>query len=304
MYSIKDLSVFARTAQSESFADAASSLGMTPSAVGKIILKIEERHNIRLFTRSTRNISLTDEGRVLLHHAARILGEFEEAVTSFSDLKNGYQGKLKISIPNIDSLFSSLLAEFIELHPQVELEVHLDDDHCDIIKDGFDAVIRFGDITDSRLFSKRIGNLSMGVFHSVNYTPTETLSDNRFLFYRYPSTGKIESWNNALQFDIKKISQHKTFNSISMICQLCQAGSGIAYLPEIVCQRFLSEGSMIRMHNSLSTSRSINIVWPNNRHVGIKLRAFIDYFAQALPLHLHHKSRHTDPAHLNYNITI
>lgn len=295
MYSIKDLSVFARTAQSESFADAASSLGMTPSAVGKIIQKIEDRHNIRLFTRSTRNICLTDEGRVLLHHAARILGEFDEAVTAFSDLKNGYQGKLKISIPNIDTLFSSLLATFIDLHPQIELEVHLDDGHCDIIKDGFDAVIRFGDISDSRLFSKKIGSLSMGVFHSKNYTPSEFISDNRFLFYRYPYSGKIESWNNTLQFDIKKIRQHKTFNSISMICQLCHAGAGIAYLPEIICQRLLSEGEMVRMENSLTTSRSINIVWPNNRHVGLKLRAFIDHFANALPQHLQSHYQHPAP---------
>ncbi|MCA1179364.1 hypothetical protein LBW90_18610 [Pantoea rwandensis] len=68
-------------------------------------------------------------------------------MTSFGDLKKGYQGKIKISIPNIATLFSSFIAEFIDLHPQVELEVHLDDDHCDINRDDFDAVIRFGDIS-------------------------------------------------------------------------------------------------------------------------------------------------------------
>ena len=221
MYSIKDLSVFACTAQSESFVDAAASLGITPSAVGKIIQKIEDRHKIKLFIRNTRHINLTDEGRVLLRHAAKILGEYDEAVTSFNDLKNGYHGKLKISIPNIDILFSELLADFISQYPQIELEVHLDDGHCDIIKDRYDAVIRFGEVEDSRLFSKKIGSLSMGVFHSATYIPTEIVAENNFLFYRYPSTGKTELWNSAIQFDIKKVKQQKNvqfnFNDLSIM---------------------------------------------------------------------------------------
>lgn len=283
---MKDLSVFVRAAHSKSFVDAASSLGVTPSAVGKVIQKIEEQYKIRLFTRSTRNIFLTDEGHVLLHYATNILAEFDKAVASFREMKNGYQGKLKVSIPNIDILFSSMLLDFIEAHPQIDLEVHLDDDHCDIVRDGFDTVIRFGDLSDSRLFSRKIGNLSMGIFHSKSYHPSENITDNRFLFYRYPSSGKIESWNNVLQFDITKIKKHTTFNSISMIKQLCLAGTGLAYLPEIICQLALSEGTLVRMKDSQTTYRAVNIVWPNNRHIGIKLRSFIDYFTQAFPDHL------------------
>jgi DNA-binding transcriptional LysR family regulator len=281
VYSFKDLSVFLRAAQSQSFVEAANALGMTPSAVGKIIQKIEDRHNIRLFKRSTRNIFLTDEGEILLHHAAKILGEFEEITTSFNEIKSGYVGKLKVSIPNIENIFSEMLSEFINMHPQINLEVHLNDDYSDIIKDGYDAVIRFGEISDSRLFTKRIGTLSMGVFHSSDYIPASDITENFFLFYRYPYSGKIEHWGEALQYDINKVRYQKTFNSISMIKQLCKAGAGMAYLPETICRQELMEGSMVRFSDSQVTSRNVNIVWPNNRNSGIKLRAFIDFFIKA-----------------------
>ncbi len=279
MYSVKDLSVFIRAAQSHCFAEAASSLGLTASAVGKVIQKIEDRHNIRLFKRNTRHIFLTEEGEILLHHAMTIVGEFDNAVNAFAELKNSEQGKLKISIPNIDSLFGELLAEFMRTHPQTELEVNVNDEHSDIIKDGFDAVIRFGESADSRLYARTIGTLRMGVFHAPHYQPTSTLTANRFLLYRFPSTGKTEHWDGALPFDPRAVKHASVVNSIPLIHRLCRAGEGLAWLPEAVCREDLLAGRLQRMTGSQTTQRTVNIVWPDNRHTGIRLRAFIQFLA-------------------------
>lgn len=283
MYSVKDLSVFIQAANSQSFAKSASALGMTPSAVGKVIQKIEHRHNILLFRRSTRHISLTEEGELLLHYATTIVSEFDNAISAFSDLKQNYRGKLKISVPNIDGLFSRLLAKFMQAWPQTELDVDVSDDHSDIIKDGFDAVIRFGESHDSRLYARSIGTLSMAVFHSPAYAPAEKLNANRFLFYRYPSTGRIERWDGAIPFDPREVRQASAFNSVPLIHQLCLAGAGLAYLPEYICREAVAEGKLIRLAGSETSTRTVNIVWPDNRHTGPKLRAFIDFFAREFP---------------------
>ena len=285
MYSVKDLSVFIRAAHSRSFAEAASSLGLTASAVGKVIQKIEDRHTIRLFKRNTRNIFLTEEGEILLHHAMTIVGEFDNAVNAFSELKKSEQGKLKISIPNIDSLFGELLAEFMRTHPHTELEVDVNDEHSDIIKDGFDAVIRFGESADSRLYARTIGTLTMGVFHAPHYSPAETLTANRFLLYRFPSTGKTEHWDGALPFDPRAVRHASVVNSIPLIRRLCLAGGGLAWLPEAVCREDLLAGRLLRMAGSETTQRTVNIVWPDKRNTGLRLRAFIQFFAREFMNH-------------------
>ncbi len=285
MYSVKDLSVFICAAQSTSFAEAASKLGLTPSAVGKVIQKIEHRHNIRLFTRNTRHIFLTEEGEILLHHALTIVGEFDNVVSAFNELKTSEQGKLKISIPNIDSLFGELLAEFMRCHPHTELEVDVNDEHSDIIKDGFDAVIRFGESTDSRLFARTIGTLGMSVYHAPHYQPTELLTGNRFLLYRYPSTGKTEHWDGALPFDPRAVKHASVFNTIPLIHRLCLAGAGLAWLPEAVCRDDILTGRLIRMTGSETTQRTVNIVWPNKHNAGLRLRAFIQFFAREFMRH-------------------
>ena len=285
MYSVKDLSVFIRTAQSHSFAEAASSLGLTASAVGKVIQKIEDRHNIRLFKRNTRHIFLTEEGEVLLHHAMTIVGEFDNAVNAFSELKNSERGKLKISIPNIDLLFGELLADFMRDHPQTELEIDVNDEHSDIIKDGFDAVIRFGESADSRLYARTIGTLTMGVFHAPDYQPTDILTANQFLLYRFPSTGKTEHWDGALPFDPRAVKHASVINSIPLIHRLCLAGGGLAWLPEALCHEDLRAGRLQKMAGSETTQRTVNIVWPNNRNAGLRLRAFIQFFAREFMNH-------------------
>jgi len=104
-----------------------------------------------------------------------------------------------------------MLSEFIKMYPQINLEVHFDDDYSDIIKDGFDAVVRFGEISDSRLFTKRIGALSMGVFHSSDYIPAPNIIDIFFFFTDIHIPGKsnigVKHYNTILiRLDTKRHS--------------------------------------------------------------------------------------------------
>lgn len=205
MYSIKDLSVFLCVSQSKNFTEAAIILGMTSSAVGKVITKIEHEYRTILFQRNTRNISLTEDGETLLRHTLNIMSEIDMAKINLTQKKTSYKGKIKIGMPNIDELFEKLLISFFNKYPDIEVDVHFDDDKVNIIKEGFDAVIRFGQISDSRLFSKKIGELKMGIFHSSKYNIAKIDDENMFLLYKYPSSGKIEYWSGYNHFDFNNI---------------------------------------------------------------------------------------------------
>lgn len=285
MYSIKDLQTFIQAANSHSFVQAAAHLGLTPSAVGKIIQKIEQTHTVRLFTRNTRHISLTEEGEVLYQHAQRILSEYQAIDTIFTNMQEHYSGRLKISIPNIEELFSPLLAGFMRAYPDIQLEVCLNDDFVDIFKDGYDAVIRFGPLSDSRLFARKIGSMNMRIYHSPSYSPNQKLSQNTFLFYQFPASGKLESWETSIGISPDEVSHFKTFNSISMIKQLCLSGSGLAYLPEPLCQGAITDGKLQLFTPARAVQREITLIWPNRKQSNNKLRVFIDYVMKHWDIH-------------------
>lgn len=278
MSSIKDFSVFLCVSQSSNFTEAATILGMTSSAVGKVITKIEHEYQTVLFTRNTRNLSLTEDGEILLKHISNIMSEINMAKINLSPKMKSYKGKLKIGMPNIDQLFADLLISFLTQYPDIELDAYFDDDKVNIIKEGFDAVIRFGQIADSRLFSKKIGELKMGIFHSSEYNTEINIDEQTYLLYKYPSSGKIENWQGYEYFDLNTIKRKQTFNSINMILTLCIKGRGIAFLPEAICDKHLKNGELVRLKNTDITARDVSIVWSNNKDAQIPVRAFIDHF--------------------------
>lgn len=277
MHSVKDLSVFLCVSQSKNFTEAAVILGMTPSAVGKVITKIEHEYQTMLFKRNTRNISLTEDGKTLLQHTINIMSEINMAKINLTKKNKTNIGKIKIGMPNIDELFEDLLISFLTKYPYIEIEVHLDDNKVNIIKEGFDAVIRFGRMSDSRLYAKKIGELKMGIFHSSKYQTDDNEDENTFLLYKYPSSGQIEHWSGYDRFDLNNMKSKQTFNSINMILTLCRKSVGIAFLPEILCDTYIKTGELVRFKNAHSTIRDVSIVWPHNKDSQVNTRAFIDH---------------------------
>jgi len=278
MPSIKDLSIFLCVSQSKSFSEAAVSLGMTPSAVGKVISRIENEYKTLLFKRNTRVISLTDDAKILLQHTENIISEINLSKKNLSEKKISYKRKLKIGMPNVDLLFSDVLLSFIKKYPDIDLEVNFDDSMSNIVKDGFDAVIRFGSIDDSRLFSKEIGEIKMGYFYSNNYHPANKKEDDTHIYYKYPSSGKVEVWEGFFDNNDDYTPKKYILDSIRMILEFCIDGRGIAFLPEAICHEYINNGILFQMNKESTPTRKISIVWADNKSSGVALRAFIDHF--------------------------
>lgn len=167
--SISAMQVFVQAAEKHSFKLAGQVVGLTPSAVGKAIQKLEDQLSVRLFHRSTRSVTITPEGQLFLERCRRILAEVEAAQAEVAQASAAPRGRLKIGIPAEPMLLLPAIADFNEAYPDIELELDIDDRFVDVIDEGFDAVIRSGEPKDSRLRYRRLGDFGWRFVASPAY---------------------------------------------------------------------------------------------------------------------------------------
>jgi DNA-binding transcriptional LysR family regulator len=158
MESLRSLETFLAVAETLSFAEAARRLGLSPSATGKAISALETRLGVRLFNRTTRRVSLTNEGELLLGRARRLQDEWLETEALLSAAAAEPQGALRVSLPAIGYRFlAPHLAAFARAYPRIRLDLDFDDRIKDVVAGGFDVAIRGGVLPDSSLMSCRLG---------------------------------------------------------------------------------------------------------------------------------------------------
>ena len=293
MESLNGFIVFVQVAETRSFVEAGRLLGVSASAVGKRVARLEQRLGVRLFHRSTRSVTLTSEGALLLERSRRILGEIEAAELELSQRAEAPRGRLRVSLPLVSSLVLPVLADFMRAYPDVQLDLNFTDRMIDVVDEGFDAVVRTGPLADSRLSARCLGTFRLLLVASPAYlaqhgTPTvpAELVNHVCLHYRFPNTGKLEAWPLRRADGDPEIQL-----PISMVCdnietRLCFAlrGLGIASLPAFSVTQALADGSLCAiLDNHVEQVIALNVIWPSGENVPPKLRVFIDYLHQ----HLH-----------------
>jgi DNA-binding transcriptional LysR family regulator len=289
MDNLSGLFAFVRAAETSSFAAASRLLGISPSAVGKSIARMETRLGVRLFQRSTRKISLTHEGLLFFQRCRQVLDELENAQTELMHARQAPQGRLRISLPALGyRLLAPILPGFIEAYPQITLDVDFSDRMADVIEAGFDAVIRSGELSDSRLQARRIGHFRFVACASPDYFarkrmpahPRE-LREHVCLHFRYPTTGKLQGWgfdDSNLEHDLKQ-SAGFVFNNTEAVLAAASRGVGIAYIPTFVAHEALQSGRLVPTLREFEARQgTFWIVWPSSRHMLPRLRVCIDYF--------------------------
>ena len=201
MDSLSGISMFVLVAETRSFTKAGQQFGVSSSAVGKSIARMEERLAVRLFHRSTRSITLTAEGALFLERCRRILGEVEAAEAELSEVAGAPRGRLRVSTPQLTGLVMTAFDAFMQQYPDIALDIDLSDRMVDVIEEGFDAVIRTGEQHDSRLTARRLGACRQVMVASPAYLaqrgvpqhPRE-LVQHSCLLHKFPATGKLERW--------------------------------------------------------------------------------------------------------------
>lgn len=289
--SLGDFTVFVQVAETRSFAETGRLMGVSASAVGKRMARLEERLGVRLFHRSTRSITLTAEGSMFLARCRRVLAEIQDAELELSQSAQAPRGRLKVSLPLVGSLFLPLMADFMQAHPDIDLHLDLTDRVVNVIEEGFDAVLRTGEPSDSGLSSRRLGAFPMLLVASPQYLAREgvpqrpaDLAGHACLHYCFTNTGKLEAWPLRWPADEPEITL-----PTSMICNTIEArvcfaerGLGIACLPEFAARDGLAKGSLRRVLEEHTEVRltTFRILWPSGKYPSPKLRAFIDFLAE------------------------
>ncbi len=155
---ISRVGVFLEVAKYESFAGAARALGLTGPAISKQVQSLEDQLGIKLLNRTTRHVSLTEEGAIYFDKARKALDDLNEAEQQIQELKACPTGKLKVNAPMSfgTQFLTRPIAAFAEQYPEVELEVDFDDRWADVVVEGFDVVIRIGTLQDSNLIARKL----------------------------------------------------------------------------------------------------------------------------------------------------
>jgi len=288
---LSGIAVFVQVAETRSFTRAGKLLDLSASAVGKSVARLEERLGVRLFHRSTRSITLTQEGAMFLERCRRILTELEAAELELSQTQQAPRGRLRISLPLVSGLVMPVLIRFMKQYPEVELDVDFTDRLVDIIEEGFDAVIRTGEPSDSRLMSRRLGTFHLKLVGSPGYFDAcgiphqpRDLERHVCLQHRFPSTGRFEPWP-IRQSDqtTPLLSQTIVFNTSEVLVDVARAGLGIACLPEFMVRESLEKGELVSvLDDHIEHTGCFNILWPSSRHMAPKLRVFIDFVSEHL----------------------
>lgn len=296
MESLGSIHAFVQAAELRSFTLAARQLGVSPSAVGKAVSRLEERVGVRLLQRSTRSITLTSEGGRFLERCRRILGELEAAQDELADTQGAPRGSLRVSMPLASSLMMPALSAFMAAQPAIELELDFSDRLVDVIEEGFDAVIRAGAPRDSRLMSRALGSFALQLVASPAYLtrhgrprkPSD-LSRHRCLQHRFATSGKLEAWPLSAPVTLPTTV---VANTIEPLLQLAEQGHGIACLPDFALREQLAAGTLVRvLARHTEHQGSFRILWPSSRHLTPKLRAFIDF----MTAHLFRTSTNSGP---------
>lgn len=279
--------VFVRVAETRSFVAASRLLGVSASAIGKSVARLEEKLGVRLFHRSTRSVTLTAEGTLFLERSRRILAEIEAAELELSQATAAPRGRLRVSLPLVSSLVLPVLGEFMRQYPAIELDLDFTDRLVDVIEEGFDVVVRTGNPTDSRLSARRLGTFRSMLVASPDYlarrgipkVPADLL-EHTCLHYRFPNSGKLEPWalrqapgDPELQLPTSMICN----NIETRVCFALQ-GLGIAYLPEFSIGEALADGRLCAiLADRVERAGVFHVLWPASRHPSPKVRAMVDF---------------------------
>lgn len=291
MDSFGDIAAFVRTAERLSFAEAGRDLGLSSSAIGKSVARLEASLGVRLFHRTTRRVSLTEEGTLLHDRCRRILDDLRDAEDVVARSAGTPRGILRISLPTIGYRFLlPVLPEFLERYPEIELDLDFNDRLVDLVEGGFDAAIRSGPLADSSLMSRRLGPFRFVLCAAPRYLDRKgmparpaDLAMHDALRFRFPTSGKLQDWSIAGEVPSPRLRTVLTCNNMEAMRAAAIEGLGIAFMPDFLAEEAIRGGTLVTVLDSfLVDPGQFSILWSSGRQMSSRLRAFIDFVGNRL----------------------
>jgi DNA-binding transcriptional LysR family regulator len=293
---LNGLGVLAAVVRGGNFAVAGKSLNMSQSGVSRAIARLEARLGVRLLERTTRTVTLSEEGRRLYEQIVPLLAGLEEAAASVATAKDAVRGTLRV---NMDPFISQLmlgpqLSRFLKRFPALKLELITRDRLGDLVADGFDLAIRFGEPRPSALIARKLLGTRVITVASPAYLkkagrpshPRELEESNhRLIDFRDPETGRSYEWafrQGRKQIEINSNAQ-LLLSDVATIHAVCLAGYGIAQLLELGIEALIESGRLeVIFPDWLDERFPLYALHPSRNYLPPKTRAFLDFVIAAV----------------------
>ncbi|HQS45284.1 MAG: LysR family transcriptional regulator [Rhizobiales bacterium 24-66-13] len=290
--SLNDLAAFAAVANHRSFRRAADVMGVSRSALSHAIIGLEGKLGVRLFNRTTRSVSLTDAGALLLARLDPVLQDLDQALDTLSEERGTPSGTLRINANKGGAriLLTDLVPRFLDLYPDVEIDLVSEGRLVDIVEQGFDAGVRLLEAVPRDMVAVKFGDdVRFIAVASPSYlegsarpkTPDD-LHVHRCIRQRLPS-GKRYRWEFAKHGSeiAVDVPGNLTLDDNDLIVQAATAGRGIAYVPEPFAKPFLKSSQLVTVLDDwCPPTPGLALYYPRSRHVPSPLRAFVDLLKQ------------------------
>lgn len=289
---LTSLAVFVTAVEEGSFAAAARRFGLSPAMAGKHVSAIEAEVNARLLQRSTRRLSLTDAGQIYYQRCKQILEAYEDANREAGDTQATARGILRVAVPVTfgELHVASVVARYLEDHPQVDVEVLLGDRYIDLLNSRVDVAIRIGRLTASQLVTRPLAPCRMVICASPAWlsrygtpkTAADLLHAPRLAFSEAVSEGNWTLFDKQKQAHIIDGPCRLTANNVQLLVASALAGTGIAYGPTFVFGDYIRRKALIPLLPDYTVNDLvIQAVYPSALRIPMKVRRFVDYLADA-----------------------
>ena len=286
------ISEFVYVAEYESFTRAAKELGISTAQVSRQVSALEKRLNIKLLYRTTRKVSLTEEGRVFYQHCRGVLDGLDAAEQAVSNLQSKPQGRIKLTAPVTygEQQLLPLVNNFMVMYSDIEVTAFLSNQKIDLVDGGYDLAIRIGKLSDSTMMAKKLSHRTNFVCAAPTYLEKHgiphflsELSEHNCLLGTRDYWHFIENDKEAGKERNMRVSGTVQYNSGHSLVDAALKGLGIVQLPDYYVQKHLASGALVSvLDNYREPEEGIWAIYPNNRHLSPKIRLLVDYLAERL----------------------
>jgi DNA-binding transcriptional LysR family regulator len=299
MFSMRGVEGFIKTVEAGSFAGAAKILGISPVAVSKNVQRLERELGVRLLHRSTRKLTVTDEGWSLYERCTGPLAELENAQTAVRDKGRSPAGRLRVTSvsPFGRTYVAPLLPAFAKEHPRIEVELHLDDTISDMIAERYDVGIRVGRMKEGTMIAREIAPISFVVCGAPSYlrehgTPRhpKDLARHNCLRVGRPGVARPVEWLLGDRTPVPKLGGNLVSNDIPALVIAAVEGQGLVLAPLPFVLPLFRAGQLLPvLPQHVSQQAHAFLHYPNRKNLPARVRRFVDFM-------LHHLRRNPDLA--------
>ena len=297
MNKLQAMQVFARVVETGGLTRAADSLQLPKATATTLIQQLEASLGVKLLNRTTRKVSVTTDGAAYYPSCLAILALVRETEESLGQRHASPQGLLRVEVPTLIArlVIVPALPGFFARYPDIQLELGCSERRADLIEEGIDCAVWIGELEDSTLIARRIGLLYFGTCAAPSYLAAhgqprhpDELTAHRCINHFSPRTGKIFEWvfaKNGVRTQTLLRGLIALDDENSYVAA-AEAGLGVAQIPAFVLKEAMERGSLeLLLGDWFAEPAPLNVVYPQNRHLSVKIRVFVDWVVELFSEH-------------------